>query len=172
MQTPPDIVRAVTDGAFESVFVVLSNGIIWHMNESSRQMFHVISAGANDGHTHVSTYLSFCKSHATNHKKLEVTWGFFLSDAGSSTNEKWIASAVGTPTVGENIPLSINLIRVKNSEEALEVSNTSRTGHQQDKCYYVLYMSAVVDRDVTLQRSLLEAESERDACEYFLFPFL
>ena len=161
MHTPPDFLRAVADGAIESVFIVLSNGIIWHMNEPARQMFHVHTAGANDEHTHVSTYLSFCKPNAPNYKKLEVTWGDFFSETGPFTNEKWFASGIGTPAVGENIPLSINLIRIKHSEEAQEVSHTSRIRQQQDKCYFVLYMNAVVDRDVIPQR-----KSEQDACEY------
>ncbi len=157
MHTPPDFLREIMDGAFESVFVVLSNGIIWHMNKSARQIFHVISAGANDEHTHVSTYLSFYKTNAPNHKKLEVTWGDFSSEAGPFTNETWITSGIGTPSIGDIIPLTINIIRVTSSAKDLDRSVEEKSGQRHASSYYVLYMQNVAS---TTNENRLQSQTQ------------
>lgn len=145
MHAPPEFLRSVVDGAFESVLVVLSNGLIWHMNESSRQMFHVNSDGRNNRTAHVSTYLSFCKLDRPNRHSLEISWGDLIAEE-PSLNDKWKTSGIGMSIIGDNFPLTINIIRVTKSENKLDRSDEKRRGHQNVNCYYVLYMQDDVGR--------------------------
>lgn len=149
MESPPGLLRAVVDGAFEAAVIVLSNGIIWHMNEPSRQMFRVI---ADDTPTHVSTYLSFCNS--LDRFSTAIPWED-LTSGELSTNEKWTAPGIGAPTSGENIHLKINFVRVTSSDEV-------RKGC--DNCNYILYMQDVVDREILA--------GIMDACKISLFYFI
>ncbi len=171
MHTPPDCLRAIFDGAFESVFVVLSNGIIWHMNKSSRQMFHVHTAGTNDEHTHVSTYLSFCTtSYSPNQNKLEVTWGDISAEELAS-NETWITSGVGTPTIEDIIiPLTINIIRVTLSAKELDQKGEGGSENRHGNCYYVLYMQndASTKHEAGLQSQTQNSLVSMDSCKISL----
>lgn len=165
MQSPPEFLRAVVDGAFESVFIVLSNGTIWHMNEPSRRLF---CAPADNGCgtptiTHdVSTYLSFCTTLA-NAPNLEISWKEFTSGE-LSTSDKCTTSGIGTSICGENFPLTINCVRVDMCEGS---HNGSRREHGHDNCYYFLYMQDVADREVLaeLQNQIKINRGIMDACK-------
>jgi hypothetical protein len=144
MESPPGFLRAVVDGAFEAAVIVLSNGIIWHMNEPSRRMFRVTADGTP---THVSTYLSFCSSFDL--FLTAIPWED-LTSGELPTNEKWTAPGIGRPTSGENIHLKINFVKVPSPDE------------RREYCYYILYMQQVVD-----DREILAGIM--DACKISLY---
>jgi hypothetical protein len=163
MQSPPEFLRAVVDGAFESVFIVLSNGTIWHMNEPSRRLFRVPAdngCGTPTSTHDVSTYLSFCTAHAPN---LEISWEEFISGE-LSTSDKCTTSGIGTFTCGGNFPLAINCVKVDIFEGS---HNGSGRDHRHDNCYYFLYMQDVADKEILdeLQNQIKINHGIMNACK-------
>lgn len=138
MDSPPEFLRSVVDGTFEAAFIIFSNGIIWHMNEPSSQMFHVPTDDKSGIPTHVSAFISFCNTlSAPDRHTSGITWGD-VTAGELSTTHRWTTLGFGTPSSGESIPLTINIVRVEISDKKLEAC---------DKCYYLLYMKDDIDRE-------------------------
>eukprot|EP00573_Skeletonema_grethae_P004442 CAMPEP_0201694934 /NCGR_PEP_ID=MMETSP0578-20130828/7041_1 /ASSEMBLY_ACC=CAM_ASM_000663 /TAXON_ID=267565 /ORGANISM="Skeletonema grethea, Strain CCMP 1804" /LENGTH=85 /DNA_ID=CAMNT_0048180689 /DNA_START=93 /DNA_END=347 /DNA_ORIENTATION=+ len=57
---PPESLRQVLNGSFDASLVVLSNGQIWHMNDSARGLFALSSSATQT--TSISTHISFFTS--------------------------------------------------------------------------------------------------------------
>ena len=156
MLAPPEFVRAVVDGAFEAALVVSSNGIIWHMNESSHQMFCVHNDGGSEAPAHISTYLSFSEPHVAN-----IAWDDLI--AGEHfTGNKYTAAGIGMPTSGGSFPLTINVVRVPRSDE--EPEESEKMGSRHNDCYYFLYIKDVereflseLKNQINITRGILDA---------------
>ena len=165
-QAPPEFLRAVVDGAFESALVVLSNGTIWHKNEPSHRMFPFLNEAGSRSvvPARVSDYLSFSTSNAAS-----MSWEDFIIGEPFLNN---ICTAAGAraPGSGENIPLKINVVRIKSSE--FNLSGSDESAHQQDDFYYILYMQEAENELVAeLQHQTNINKGILDACKKFtIFP--
>lgn len=156
MLAPPEFLRAIVDGAFEAALVVLSNGIIWHMNESSHQMFCVHNDSRSDAPAHVSTYLSFSKPRATN-----MSWEDLIAGEYFPVN-KYTTAGIGMPKSGGSFPLTINVVRVPRSDE--ETEGYEKIGHRHNDCYYFVYIKDVereflseLKNQINITRGILDA---------------
>ena len=160
MRAPPEFLRVVLDGAFETALVVLSNGIIWHRNEPSHRMFpSLIEAGSRSFiPAHVSAYLSFPASNAAN-----MSWEDLIAGEPFLNNKCTVAGA-RAPGSGENFPLKINVVRMKHSE--LHFSGSDESAHQQDDVYYILYIQETENEHVAeLQNQIDINDGILDACK-------
>jgi hypothetical protein len=163
-QAPPEFLRAVVDGAFESALVVLSNGTIWHMNEPSHRMFPFLNEAGSRSviPAHVSDYFSFSTSNAAS-----MSWEDFIAGEPFLNNICNAADA-RAPGSGENFPLKINVVRIKCPELNLAGSYES----VQDDFYYILYMQEAENELVAeLQNQTNINDGILDACKKVnIFP--
>ncbi len=168
MRAPPEILRAVVDGAFEAALIALSNGIIWHRNEPSQRMFPFLDeAGSRRSviPACVSAYLSFSTSNAAN-----MSWEDFIAEE-PFLNNKCTAVGARAPGCGEIFPLKINVVRMKSVESNL--SGSDESVDQQDDFYYILYIQEAEDENVAeLQNQININDGILNACKKFtIFPY-
>ena len=182
MPAPPEFLRTVLDGASEASCVVLTSGVIWHMNELARRLFHV-----DDGHigAPVSTYLSFSTAHAPGQQVLPLSWDQLI-DPDAFANKRRAAEGIGMSAGGGRVPVTITVVKVSGPADAPEEtrsgqSSASDTNRRQgDVAYYCLYIQVVTPAMLQMDSlraevALLSAKNDEgkninlgilDACEY------
>lgn len=138
MLSPPESLRQILDGSFDASLIVLSNGQIWHMNDSTRGLF-ALADGDEVGGTHnitsISTHISFLTS-----SHVALTWNEVIRSDSFDYGKKIMAGVVVTTTntdrEGENTratPVRISLVRMTTAPE---------TGHLEE-CYFCLYLKEI-----------------------------
>jgi hypothetical protein len=159
-QAPPEFLRAVVDGAFEPVLVVLSNGNVWHKNEPTYRVFPVLDETGSGCviPARVSDYISFSTSYAASMSWEDfIAGGPFLNNACTVAGHRTSASPCAGS--GANFPLKINVVRTKCSELNL-------ASYEQDDFYYVLYIQkAGNDFVLELQNQININDGILDACK-------
>ncbi len=127
--SPPESLRQVVDGSFDASLVVLSNGQIWHMNDSARGLFALSSSATQT--TSISTHISFVTS-----SHVALAWNV-VTQSSSFDNGKKIVDGVVIPSYsdGENAtatPVKISIVRMTAAPE---------TCHEE--CYFCLYLKEI-----------------------------
>ncbi|KAL7500890.1 hypothetical protein ACHAWT_010391 [Skeletonema menzelii] len=126
---PPESLCQIIDASFGPSLLVLSNGQIWHMNDSTRGLFALSSTQT----TSISTHLSFLtSSHVT------LTWNEVTLPGSFHHGKKMLNGVVVTTNNngGENTttttPVKINIVRMTAAPE---------TCHEE--CYFCLYLKEI-----------------------------
>ena len=139
--TPPECLRSVLDGSSEPSVIVLSTGLIWHVNEPARHLFHINNSSAGS----VWTYLSFSR----NNNLVQLSWDD-VTTPESYINNRRSVDGIGMPhNNGENFPVVVNMVRVSSEPDSNEddrlrsgepsaSETTRRLG--EDEVYYCLHI--------------------------------
>jgi len=146
--SPPESLRQILDGSFDASLVVLSNGQIWHMNKSSRELFALADDdGGGTRTTSVSTHVSFLDPSSR-----VVTWNEAIRSDSFVNGKKIMDGTVVTTTTnnGRNTAptpvVTISMVRMMAAPE---------TCHEE--CYFCLYLKEITTTPLR-RMSLLEQE--------------
>ena len=151
--TPPDCFRSVLDGSYEPSIIVLSTGIIWHVNESARRLFH-INDGYNNNNNNRSTslFISSYISFSRNNNLVQLSWEDVTTPESYIDNRRSI-DGIGMPTNnnGEHyFPVVVNMVRVSNEGPDSNEDHNLRSGepsashtsrrYGEEEVYYCLHI--------------------------------
>ena len=156
---PPEFLRSMLDGASDASFLVLSSGVIWHINEAARRMFNVVDGKGNS----VSTYLSFCTTHSPGRETLRLTWQDVASPDSFVDDRKSVDGIGMRPRNGDRFPITISSVKISNcprSSAGGQHTPSEQIGESDDEdFFYCLYIHDITP--ARLQLASLEEEVNR-----------
>ena len=152
---PPESLRQVLDASFDPSLLVLSNGQVWHMNDSTRGLF-ALSSSSTTQIASISTHLTFLTPTS-----VALTWNEVILPGSFHHGKKMLNGVVVTSNNnGENTttttPVKINMVRMTAAPE---------TCHEE--FYFCLYLKEIevapsrVSSAAPARRSSLEEEWDR-----------
>lgn len=150
---PPEYLKNVLDGSSEASFIVLSDGVIFHANESSRRKFNITN---DESQSLVSEYISFHTLSGAGEETRQLKWADVVHP-DSFTKHMRQVDGIGIKTNKERFPATISVVRMNTELNYLDESVNEVNGNPV--CFYCLYVQDL--SPARLQIASMEEQLDR-----------
>ncbi len=133
---PPESLRDIVEGSFDASLVVLSNGQLWHMNDSTRTLFQCRTN--NTTSMNISAKVTLYTSSG-----VVLTWNEAIRSDSFETNKKMLDGVIVASTIQADEKRQATTAKhVKIS--MVRMTTAPETGHEE--YFYCLYLKEIKAR--------------------------